>query len=86
MLHDIAPITDFARLFLVFTEEEAHTFFICPYEWTPERLEKMLVMVELVREMEREKVLPGVTKHVIHFLSAYPLPKELEEASKGERD
>jgi hypothetical protein len=86
MLHDIAPITDFARLFLVFTEEEAHTFFICPYEWTPERVEKMLVMVELVREMEREKVLPGVTKHVIHFLSAYPLPKELEEASKGERD
>jgi len=55
MLHDIAPITDFARLFLVFTEEEAHTFFICPYAWTPERVEKMLVMVELMREMEGRK-------------------------------
>ncbi|MEJ7612047.1 MAG: hypothetical protein SQA66_00220 [Candidatus Fervidibacter sacchari] len=83
MLHNIAPITDFARLFIVFTENEAHTFFICPYDWTPERVEKMLVMVAIVKEMEKEKVIPGVAKHFIHFLSAYPLPKVLEEVSKG---
>jgi len=45
----------------------------------------MLVMVEIVKEMEEERVLPGVVKHVIHFLSAYPLPKALEEAVKGEQ-
>lgn len=32
---------------------------------------------------ESGKCFPGVAKHVIHLLSAYPLPKALEEAIKG---
>ena len=76
MLNEMLPISDFARLFIIFTEKEAHTFFICPYEWTDERILLMLEAIEAVKEVQ------GVGKHIIHFISAYPLPEVLKELSE----
>lgn len=76
MLNEILPTQDFARLFIIFTEEEAHTFFICPYEWTEEREELMMEAINAVEQVE------GVGKHVIHFIAAFPLPESLESLSE----
>lgn len=76
MLNEMLPIRDFARLFIIFTEEEAHTFFICPHEWTDERILLMLEAIEAVKGVQ------GVGKHIIHFISAYPLPEVLKELSE----
>lgn len=76
---------DFARFFIVFVEEEAHTFFICPYEWTPERLERMLVMVEIVK-MEEEKVESASrASPSMSFIFFLPIPcrKRWRKPSKG---